>query len=162
VASERPLDGEEMLSGVTAGLVALHARYYHRKPVSAKTQMLGDDLLVCVLGGIYTDVEKTMIELQRAPSVRDTRNAFQEAMGQRFIEIVERLSGREVRAFVSDSHIGPDLERAFHPGTAARSHAARHLALAERPSSRARSSPRRYNSLKGICTRSVLAAGIVL
>jgi hypothetical protein len=32
--------------------------------------MLGDDLLVCVLGGVYTDVEKTMIELQRSTSCR--------------------------------------------------------------------------------------------
>jgi hypothetical protein len=36
---------------------------YHRTPVSAKTQMLGDDLLACLLGGVYTDVEQTMIEL---------------------------------------------------------------------------------------------------
>ena len=62
-------------------------RYYHRKPVTAKTRMLGDDLLACVLGGVYTDVEKTMIELQRASDrERDTRNAFQTAMQQKFIE----------------------------------------------------------------------------
>jgi uncharacterized protein YbcI len=72
--------------------------------------MLGDDLLACVLGGVYTDVEKTMIELERAPTVRDTRNAFQNAMQQKFIAEVERLSGRGVTAFISDSHIGPDIE----------------------------------------------------
>jgi len=91
-------------------MVELHRRYYERKPVTAKTRMLGDDLLICVLGGVYTDVEKTMIELERAPTVRDTRNAFQNAMQQRFIEKIERLSGRTVAAFISDSHVGPDLE----------------------------------------------------
>jgi uncharacterized protein YbcI len=109
-APELPLDGDELLAAVTESMVALHRRYYHRKPVTAKTRMLGDDLLACVLGGIYTDVEKTMIEIQRAPTVRDTRSAFQNAMQQKFIAEVERLSGRSVTAFISDSHIGPDIE----------------------------------------------------
>jgi uncharacterized protein YbcI len=105
-----PLRGEELLSAVTEAMVAFHLRYYHRTPVSAKTQMLGDDLLACVLGGVYTDVEKTMIELERAPNVKDTRSAFQDAMQHRFIETVQRLSGRAVTLFVSDSHVGPDME----------------------------------------------------
>jgi uncharacterized protein YbcI len=72
--------------------------------------MLGDDLLACVLGGVYTDVEQTMIELQRATVVQETRSAFQSAMQQRFIDEVERLSGRDVLAFISNHHIGPDIE----------------------------------------------------
>ncbi len=109
-AREPPLDGDALLAAVTDAMVALHHRYYHREPVSARTRLLGDDLLACVLGGVYTDVEKTMIELERAPTVRDTRNAFQNAMQQKFIAAVERLSGRDVTAFISDSHIGPDIE----------------------------------------------------
>jgi uncharacterized protein YbcI len=108
--SDLPLGGDELLSAVTETMVAFHERYYHRKPVSAKTQMLGDDLLACVLGGIYTDVEKTMIELQRSTVVQETRSAFQRAMQQRFIDAVQRLSGRDVLAFISNSHVGPDLE----------------------------------------------------
>jgi uncharacterized protein YbcI len=72
--------------------------------------MLGEDLLACVMGGVYTEVEKTMIELQRGPLVQETRSAFQQAMQQRFIDEVERLSGREVIAFISNSHVGPDME----------------------------------------------------
>ena len=109
-ASEPPLDGDELLAAVTEAMVDLHRRYYHRTPVTAKTKMLGDDLLACVLGGIYTDVEKTMIELERAPTVRGIRNAFQNAMRQKFVEAVEELSGRGVTTFISDSHIGADVE----------------------------------------------------
>jgi uncharacterized protein YbcI len=109
-ADRRPLSGEELLFAVTEAMVVLHQRYYHRTPVSAKTQMLGDDLLACVLGGIYTDVEKTMIELERAPDVKDIRSAFQNAMQHKFINAVQRLSGRTVMAFISDSHVGPDIE----------------------------------------------------
>ena len=72
--------------------------------------MMGDDLLACVLGGVYTDVEKTLIELERAPIVTDNRNAFQPAMEDRFIAAVEELSGRRVVHFISSHHVGPDLE----------------------------------------------------
>ena len=91
-------------------MVALHERYHHRAPVTAKTLMLGDDLLACVLGGVYTDVEKTMIELQRTTIVQETRSAFQNAMQHKFIAAVERLSGRGVLAFISNHHVGPDIE----------------------------------------------------
>jgi uncharacterized protein YbcI len=104
------LCGDELLAAVTDAMVALHRRYHHRVPVSAKTQMLGEDLLACVMGGVYTEVEKTMIELQRGTVVQETRSAFQQAMQQRFIDEVERLSGREVIAFISNSHVGPDME----------------------------------------------------
>ena len=109
-APNAPLTGDELLAAVTDAMVAFHERYHHRKPVTAKTLLLGGELLVCVLGGVYTDVEKTMIELERAPLVRDTRSAFQNAMQHKFIEAIQRLSGRAVTAFISDSHVGPDIE----------------------------------------------------
>ena len=90
-------------------MVAMHKRYHHRTPVTAKTQLLGDDLLACVLGGIYTDVEKTMIELQRTTMVQETRSAFQSAMQHKFIAAVEQLSGREVIGFMSGNQQDPDM-----------------------------------------------------
>src|SRR6202051_3915202 len=95
-ATDAPLIGDELLAAVTKAMVAFHERYHHRKPVTAKTLLLGGELLVCVLGGGDTDVEKTRIELQRAPTVHATRSAFQNAMQQRFIATIERLSGRKV------------------------------------------------------------------
>jgi uncharacterized protein YbcI len=109
-APTTPIDGDALLAAVTAEMVALHQRYYHRIPVTAKTMLLGDDLLACVLGGVYTDVEKTMIELQRATVVQETRSAFQIAMQHKFIDVVERLCGRDVLAFISNQHVGPDME----------------------------------------------------
>jgi hypothetical protein len=38
------------------------------------------------------------------------RSAFQDAIQHRFISEVERLSGRRVTMFVSNSHVGHDLE----------------------------------------------------
>ena len=98
------------LAEVTEAMVALHERYHGRKPVTARTQMMGDDLLACLLGDIYTDVEKTMIEMQRQASVHETRSAFQHAMEHRFIRAVEQITGRRVAQFFSTHHVGPDLE----------------------------------------------------
>lgn len=110
MATDPPLQGEDLLLAVTEAMVALHERYHHRAPASARTQLLGNDLLACVMAGVYTDVEKTMIELQRGTIVQQTRSAFQDAMQQKFIGEVERLSGRDVLAFISNSHVGPDIE----------------------------------------------------
>ena len=109
-APQSPTIDDELLAAVTRSMVALHERYHHRKPVTAKTQLLGDDLLVCVLGGVYTDVEKTLIELQHSTTVQETRSEFQTAMQRKFVDEDERLTGRSVLDFISNSHVGPDLE----------------------------------------------------
>jgi uncharacterized protein YbcI len=105
-----PLIGDALLLAVTDAMVALHERYYQRAPATAKTLLLDGELLVCVLGGVFTDVEKTMIEIQQGASVHDTRTAFQSAMQHKFVTAVERLSGRTVSQFMSDNHVGPDME----------------------------------------------------
>ena len=105
-----PLSGDALLEAVSDSMAALHERYHHRRPARTKTQLLDDELLVCLMGGVYTDVEKTMIEIQRHGLVKDMRSEFQNAMQDRFISEVERLSGRKVVSFISNTHVGPDLE----------------------------------------------------
>jgi uncharacterized protein YbcI len=102
--------GDDALEAVNEAMVALHERYHGRKPATARTQMMGDDMLACLLGDVYTDVEKTMIEVQRQALVRETRSTFQQAMEHRFIAAVERLTARRVAQFISTHHVGPDLE----------------------------------------------------
>ena len=109
-APTEPLTGDALLQAVNDAMIAMHERYHHRAPVTARTQLMGDELLACVMGGVYTDVEKTMIELDRHAAVKETRSAFQHAMQDRLIGEVQRLSGRRVQTFLSDSHVGPDLE----------------------------------------------------
>jgi hypothetical protein len=87
-----------MLEAVTTSMVALDERLYHRAPATAKSQLMSDELLACVMGGVYTDVEKTLIELQRYTVVQKTRSAFQHAIQDRFIAEVQPLSGRRVTA----------------------------------------------------------------
>ena len=105
-----PPVSDEVLAAVTEAIVGWHVRYHGRTPSSARTRVMGDDMLACLLGDPYTDVEKTMIELQRQALVHETRTEFQRAMEHRFIRDVERLTGREVERFISAYHVGPDLE----------------------------------------------------
>ena len=105
----RPVS-DEALAAITQAMVALHVRYHGRAPATARSSMLGEDMLACLLGDVYTDVEKTMIELQRKALVHETRSTFQQAMERRFIAAVERLTGRRVAQFMSTHHVGPDLE----------------------------------------------------
>lgn len=96
-----PLTGNALLKAVCDSMAALHEHYHHRAPATIKSQLMG---------GVYTQVEKTLIELERTRIVQDTRSAFQNAMQHRFVAEVERLSGRRVTEFISNSHVGPDLE----------------------------------------------------
>ena len=106
---ELPLSGDALLAAVSESMVALHQRYHHRKPLKVKTHLMGDEMLACVMYGIYTEVEKTMIETQRQTIVHETRSAFLIAMQHKLITEVENLSGRHVTDFITDSQVGPDL-----------------------------------------------------
>ena len=108
-SDELPLTGEALLHAVTDAMVAIHLRYHGRVPASAKTTLMGDDLLSCVLGGIYTDVEKTLIEIDGPRGVHATRQRFQETIRPKLMATVERLSGRPVVSFISNYHVGPDV-----------------------------------------------------
>jgi uncharacterized protein YbcI len=105
-----PLTGDALLAAVTDEMVGLHQRYYQRAPVTAESVLLEGEVLICILAGVYTDVEKTMIELQRTAIVQETRSTFQRAMEHKFISAVERLSGRDVLSFISNCRVGPDME----------------------------------------------------
>ena len=109
-AEDRPALGDEVLEAVETALVGMHAHFHGRRPATARTMMIGDDMLACLLGEVYTNVEKTMIEMQRGAMVHEIRTAFQQTMEPRFIETVERLTGRRVLRFISTHHVGPDLE----------------------------------------------------
>ena len=62
-SADGALEGEALLEAVTAAMVALHVRYYGRAPGGADTRLMGGELLACLMGEVYTEVEKTMIEL---------------------------------------------------------------------------------------------------
>lgn len=90
----------EVSSHVSRQIVQLHARLYGRGPTRAKTYIT-QDYLLSVLEEIFTPAERTLIGAGKGEHVQTTRMAFQDAVRDAFVEIVEQTTGRPVRTLVS-------------------------------------------------------------
>jgi len=98
----------EMLARISTRLVQLHSRYYGKGPTKAKTHLI-DDVVVSILQGGFTTVERTMIDQGRLDTVHQMRRSFQSAMEDPFREVVEEATGRSVIAYMSQIHTNPDM-----------------------------------------------------
>jgi uncharacterized protein YbcI len=104
-----PLDGGQVLARVTREIVKLHAAHYGRGPTTARTFWAGDSL-VCQMEETLTSVERTLLERGKAEEVHALRRGFQDVMGEEFCAAVEGITGRRVRAFLSQVHLEPDID----------------------------------------------------
>lgn len=103
----QPFTGD-VLTAISDGLVALLKEYYGRGPTRAKSYYQ-DDLVVCLLRGGFTRVERTLMEGGREDSVIQQRMDFQDLMRQRFEKVIEDATGRRVIGFMSGNQQDPDL-----------------------------------------------------
>jgi uncharacterized protein YbcI len=99
----------EQLAAVTNGIVRLFREYYGRGPTKAKSYVLDDRILVCVLEETMTKVEKTLVENGHGDKVREVRLTFQEAMADEFKREVEEGMGRKVIGYHSQLTLEPDI-----------------------------------------------------
>jgi uncharacterized protein YbcI len=100
-------DGEA-LAAISNGLAQLHMRFYGRGPAKVKTHV-AEDLVVCVLWNGFTTVERTLLSRGENQAVEAFRQTFQDTMEEHFTEVVEEATGREVRAYMSQVHVDPDM-----------------------------------------------------
>ena len=98
----------EVLAAISEGMVALLKEFYGVGPTQAKTYY-HDDLVVCVLRGGFTRVERTLLNGGRGRAVIEQRMAFQEVMRERFEEVIEAATGRPVIGFMSGNQQDPDM-----------------------------------------------------
>ncbi len=96
------------LSEVTRGLERLHSEYYGKGPTKARSYMISDTLISILEGG-FTTVEATLIDDGQSDAVHGMRRSFQMAMEDRFRAVVEEATGRNVIAYMSQIHTGPDM-----------------------------------------------------
>jgi uncharacterized protein YbcI len=92
---------------ISRALVALFKESTGRGPNRARTY-IEDSLVVTVLYDMMTKAEKTLKDEHREDTVRSLRRIFQGSFRDDAIEIVERLTGRKVLAFLSDHAVDPD------------------------------------------------------
>ena len=92
---------------ISRALVALFKESTGRGPNRVRTY-IEDSLVVTVLYDMMTKAEKTLKDEHREDTVRSLRRIFQGSFRDDAIEIVERLTGRKVLAFLSDHAVDPD------------------------------------------------------
>lgn len=95
------------LAAVSRRIVGLLKEHYGKGPTQARTHYSGD-LVVVLLSGGYTQVEKTLIEDGRTRAVMELRAQLQEVMNDRFRQVIEEELQRGVIAFMSATHHDPD------------------------------------------------------
>jgi uncharacterized protein YbcI len=94
------------LSEISNAMVRLYKEQFGRGPTKAATHYAGPDCIISTLEDSLTPAERNMAALGEHQRLRDVRMFFQYASEQQFRDIIENITGRKVRAFVSgmDTH----------------------------------------------------------
>ena len=82
-------------------MVKIYKEQFGRGPTKTATNYAGPNVLITTLENSLTPAERRMAEMGEHQRLRDTRMFFQYASVPEFVETVERITGRTVRAFVS-------------------------------------------------------------
>jgi uncharacterized protein YbcI len=86
---------------ISREMVRLYKELFGRGPTKARTEFAGPNIVICSLEDTFTPAERRLVEMGEQQRLRDTRLYFQAATDEKFREIVERVTGRKVRAFIS-------------------------------------------------------------
>jgi uncharacterized protein YbcI len=79
---------------------------FGRGPTKAST-LIAENVVLCTLEESFTPAERGMVEMGEHQRLRDVRLFFQYASEDRFRGLIEEITGRKVRAFIS----GVDAEQ---------------------------------------------------
>jgi uncharacterized protein YbcI len=100
--------GNQRAAAISRAMTTLHRERYGRGPNTVRT-VIGHDHVICFLEDVYTPGERTLIDAGELEPVMEMRRAFQRAMKEPFTDAIEEIMGRTVRAFLSQTHIEPDI-----------------------------------------------------
>ena len=96
----------ELSAALSNAIVALLAEYTGRGATQSRTYV-HENLIVCVLHDSMTKGERSLVRDGKEEAVLTIRRTYQETMRPELIEIVERLTGRKVSAFLSPTMSTP-------------------------------------------------------
>ncbi|MGN6586958.1 MAG: Na-translocating system protein MpsC family protein [Solirubrobacterales bacterium] len=100
---------ESVRAEISREMVRLYKELFGRGPTRARTEFAGPDIVICSLENTFTPAERSLAEMGEHQRLRDTRLYFQAATEHRFREIIERLTRRKVRAFISGLDADVDI-----------------------------------------------------
>jgi uncharacterized protein YbcI len=98
-----------MRAELSREMVRLYKELFGRGPTKARTDFANPDTILCTLENSLTPAERALVEMGEHQRLRDTRMYFQHATEERFREVVETVTGRQVRAFISGLDTGQDV-----------------------------------------------------
>jgi uncharacterized protein YbcI len=98
----------QTLAAISEALVRVHRDFLGRGPGSVRSSQAGD-LLVIVMEDVFTKAEQTLIAAGKEDVVLRARESLQATMRADIVAAVEGLLRRRVVAFMSSSHVRPDL-----------------------------------------------------
>jgi uncharacterized protein YbcI len=90
-------------------MVRLYKEQFGRGPTKTRTNYAGTDILITTLEDSLTPAERNMVAMGENQRLRDIRMFFQHASIDKFVETVERITGRTVRGFVSGIDVDKDI-----------------------------------------------------
>jgi uncharacterized protein YbcI len=102
------LRGGSLLAEISNSIVHIYKEFWGKGPTRART-IYAEDLVVTRLEQIFTRAEATLVERGREEEVRNMRRAFQRELEEEFVGAVERLTGRRVTAFISETHAATNM-----------------------------------------------------
>jgi uncharacterized protein YbcI len=103
------LAGGQLLTAISTSIVGILREHYGRGPMKAKTYVLDDIIVVVMRGSGFTPLEKTIMDSGQPGRVIAMREDFQRVMAERYEQKIEELTGRKVLAFLSQTHVEPDI-----------------------------------------------------
>ena len=104
---DRPSGHGPLAAAISDAVVQLFSEHTGRGPTKARTTVDGE-LVAVVLRGSMTQGERALVGGGKHDEVLRLRRAFQDTMSEELVAVVERLTERNVEAFMSANHIDPD------------------------------------------------------
>jgi uncharacterized protein YbcI len=99
-AAINPQADPELTRTISAAMIELYAIFYEHDRTTA-TADINDNIVVCVLENILTEGEDTLIVRGASGEVIDGRVTFQTDSEDEFTAEIERLTHRQVVAYLS-------------------------------------------------------------
>jgi uncharacterized protein YbcI len=102
------LDLAHQALAISNALSRDHRVHFGRGPETIRT-VIQKGFVISILEGIYTPLERTLLDADKHEIVMDARLAYQHVRRDHFSSFVEETTGRSVRAFLSQNHVAPDI-----------------------------------------------------
>jgi uncharacterized protein YbcI len=99
--------GGALYAAISNAIVGVVHEYTGRGPTRARTS-IRDDVVIVMLQETMLKAERSLVEDGKAELVAEMRRSFQQTMRRDMSDAVTQITGREVIAFLSDSHLEPD------------------------------------------------------